>query len=76
MTLEPRSSSTNTSQGARFGPRAIRAASSRQIPLRSFNQRAGINPYTAGLRVLDCGDIPVTAFDNALALRQMTEAYT
>jgi agmatinase len=25
-------------------------------------------------RVLDCGDIPVTPFDNNLALRQMTEA--
>lgn len=25
---------------------------------------------------MDCGDIPVTPFDNALALRQMTEALT
>lgn len=26
--------------------------------------------------MIDCGDIPITPFDNALALRQMTEAFT
>lgn len=62
--------------GARFGPRALRAASARQLPPLTYNVRAGIDPYTSGLKVLDCGDIPVTAFDNVLALRQMTEAYT
>src|SRR4051794_29983496 len=31
--------------GARFGPRAIRAASQRQRIGRAFNHRAGINPY-------------------------------
>src|SRR5271156_3975502 len=61
--------------GARFGPRAIRAASARQIPSRSFNHRAAINPYSSWARILDCGDIPITPFDNALALYQMTEAY-
>jgi agmatinase len=61
--------------GARFGPRAIRAASARQISHRSFNTRAGINPFTSWPHILDCGDIPITPFDNALALRQMTEAY-
>lgn len=30
--------------GARFGPKAIRAASARQVGFRSFNARAGINP--------------------------------
>lgn len=62
--------------GARFGPRSIRAASARQTPYRSFNHRAGINPYVNWASVLDCGDIPVTPFDNALALHQMTSAYT
>ena len=61
--------------GARFGPRAIRAASARQISHRGFNTRAGINPFTSWPHILDCGDIPITPFDNALALRQMTEAY-
>jgi agmatinase len=62
-------------KGARFGPRAIRAASSRQIPYRAFNARAGINPYQSWAKIVDCGDIPITPFDSALAERQMTEAY-
>lgn len=62
--------------GARFGPRAIRAASARQTAFRGFNARAGINPYTSWAKVLDCGDIPVSPFDNGLALRQMTSAFT
>lgn len=61
--------------GARFGPRAIRAASARQTSFRGFNARAGLNPYTSWARILDCGDIPITPFDNALAVRQMSEAF-
>ncbi|MCJ1411818.1 hypothetical protein MMC19_005910 [Ptychographa xylographoides] len=62
--------------GARFGPRAIRAASSRQTSFRGFNPRRGLNPYTSPLTILDCGDIPITPFDNALALTQMTSAFS
>jgi agmatinase len=65
----------NFDVGARFGPRAIRAASSRQTPFRSYNPRANINPYKSWAKIVDCGDIPVTPFDNALALRQMDEAF-
>ncbi|KAF2189797.1 Arginase/deacetylase [Zopfia rhizophila CBS 207.26] len=61
--------------GARFGPRAIRAGSSRQTSFRGFNPRANLNPYTSWAKIVDCGDIPITPFDNALALRQMSEAY-
>ena len=61
--------------GARFGPRAIRAASSRQTSFRGFNHRAALNPYSTAFEILDCGDIPVTPLDNGLALRQMSEAY-
>lgn len=68
-------SNAPSSLGARFGPRAIRAASSRQTSFRGFNHRASLNPYTTPFKVLDCGDIPVTPFDNALALHQMSEAY-
>ncbi|RYC64491.1 hypothetical protein CHU98_g1691, partial [Xylaria longipes] len=49
--------------GARFGPRAIRAASARQTTYRGFNPRASINPYQNWAKVLDCGDIPVTPID-------------
>jgi len=61
--------------GARFGPRAIRAASSRQTSFRGFNTRAGLNPYLSWATILDCGDIPITPFDNSVALTQMTTAY-
>ncbi|KAI9764172.1 MAG: hypothetical protein M1840_008654 [Geoglossum simile] len=61
--------------GARFGPRAIRAASSRQSSFRGFNPRASLNPYTSWATILDCGDIPVTPFDNAIALAQMSQAF-
>ncbi|KAF2438003.1 Arginase/deacetylase [Karstenula rhodostoma CBS 690.94] len=61
--------------GARMGPRAIRTASARHIPSRGFNPHAKLNPYRSWARILDCGDIPVTPFDNAVAIRQMTEAY-
>ncbi|KAI8634761.1 agmatinase [Xylariaceae sp. FL1651] len=61
--------------GARFGPRAIRAASARQTSFRGFNPRAGINPYQNWAKVLDCGDIPVIPIDNAQALAQMSAAF-
>ncbi|EPX73376.1 agmatinase 2 [Schizosaccharomyces octosporus yFS286] len=61
--------------GARFGPRAIRTASSRQTSLRSFNPSLNINPYRTNTKIIDCGDIPITPFDNKLALKQMTEGY-
>ena len=44
--------------------------------MRGYNPRASLNPYTDWATVIDCGDIPITPFDNALALRQMTEAFT
>jgi len=61
--------------GARFGPRAIRHASSRQTSFRGFNPRAGINPYQNWAKIIDCGDIPITPMDNGVALQQMTEAF-
>lgn len=60
-------------KGARFGPRFIRAASARQIAFRSFNPRANINPYSNWAKIVDCGDIPVTPYDNAIAREQMTQ---
>ncbi|KAF2722556.1 Arginase/deacetylase [Polychaeton citri CBS 116435] len=62
--------------GARFGPRAIRAASARQTSMRGYNPRANLNPYKEWANIIDCGDIPITPFDNALALRQMSEAFS
>lgn len=75
LTQSPNSPAKTMSSGARFGPRAIRAASSRQSAFRGFNPRRGLNPYTSPFTILDCGDIPITPFDNALALTQMTVAF-
>ncbi|KAG5971534.1 hypothetical protein E4U55_001188 [Claviceps digitariae] len=61
--------------GARFGPRAIRQASARQTSFRGFNPRAGINPYQNWARIIDCGDVPITPFDNDIAREQMTQAF-
>lgn len=62
-------------KGARFGPRAIRQAASRQTSFRGFNPRANINPYQNWAKIIDCGDIPVTPMDNSVALTQMTAAF-
>lgn len=58
-----------------MGPRAIRTASARHIPSRAYHALAKVNPYQSWARVLDCGDIPITPFDNMVAVEQMTEAY-
>ncbi|SGZ50115.1 CIC11C00000003543 [Sungouiella intermedia] len=68
----PFDTATSYRSGARFGPRAIRAASQRQTSLRGYNPRASFNPYLSWANIMDCGDIPVTPMDNTLAFKQMT----
>lgn len=45
------------------------------MPGTAFNTRAGINPYKSWATVKDCGDIPVTPFDNGVAEEQMYQAF-
>lgn len=71
----PFDTSVSYRPGARFGPKAIRSASMRQVPSRSFHPALGVNPYQNWATVLDCGDIPITPYDNNLALSQMTHAF-
>jgi agmatinase len=71
----PYDTSTSYRPGARFGPRGIRAASSREKPGRSYNTLFGIDPYDVGLSVIDCGDIPITPFDAGHAFKQMEQGY-
>ncbi|KAM9912305.1 hypothetical protein OXX69_002703 [Metschnikowia pulcherrima] len=71
----PFDTATSYRSGARFGPRAIRAASQRQTSLRGYNPRANFNPFTSWAKIIDCGDIPVTPMDNHLAFKQMTMAF-
>lgn len=71
----PFDTATSYRSGARFGPRAVRAALQRQTSIRGYNPRAGFNPYQSWATILDCGDIPVTPMDNELAFQQMTMAF-
>ncbi|KAI5898066.1 Arginase/deacetylase [Schizophyllum commune H4-8] len=62
--------------GARFGPYAIRSGSRRQRASREgYSMAWGLNPYESGLKIIDCGDVPVSPFDNALAVDQLEVAY-
>lgn len=61
--------------GARFGPYHIRSGSRRQRAARGYSLSWGNNPYSMGYKILDCGDVPVSPFDNALAVDQMEVAY-
>ncbi|KAI5117735.1 hypothetical protein M0805_002080 [Coniferiporia weirii] len=62
--------------GARFGPFAIRSGARRQREGRGYTMAWGVDPYTLGAKVVDCGDVPVSPFDNALAVDQMEVAYS
>ncbi|KAK4939528.1 hypothetical protein LTR10_020237 [Elasticomyces elasticus] len=72
----PYDTSTSYRPGARFGPRGIRAASSREKKGRSYNTVWGVDPLTeGGLNIVDCGDIPITPFDAQHAFKQMEQGY-
>ncbi|KAI0686013.1 Arginase/deacetylase [Cytidiella melzeri] len=62
--------------GARFGPYGIRSGSRRQRESRGWTLSWQTNPYAQGSRIIDCGDVPVNAMDNALAVDQMEVAYS
>ncbi|KAF8486711.1 Arginase/deacetylase [Gautieria morchelliformis] len=62
--------------GARFGPYGIRSGSRRQRELRGYTMAWASNPYLQGSKIMDCGDVPVSPFDNALAVEQIEAAYT
>jgi agmatinase len=60
--------------GARFGPGGIRQGS-RRIGSFSYNIYTGKNAFTQGLKVVDCGDVPLTVLDNTVALKQLDKAH-
>jgi len=71
----PYDTSTSYRPGARFGPRGIRAGSSREKKGRSYNTVWEVDPFEEGLSIVDCGDIPITPFDAAHAFKQMEQGY-
>ncbi|BGP34304.1 hypothetical protein JCM10296v2_006119 [Rhodotorula toruloides] len=72
----PFDTSVSYRPGARFGPNAIRQGSRRHATNRAYSIPWNFNPFLAGAKVLDCGDVPISPYDNALAMDQIETAYS
>ena len=66
---------TSYRPGARFGPAGIRAGSRRLTLYGGYNVPLEVNPFLSGLKVVDCGDIPVTPYDNKFAIKQIEDGH-
>lgn len=71
----PFDTGTSYRPGARFGPAGIRAGSRRLTLYGGYNVPLEVNPFLSGLKIVDCGDIPVTPYDNKYALKQIEEGH-
>ncbi|KAF9038688.1 agmatinase [Panaeolus papilionaceus] len=71
----PFDTGTSYRPGARFGPAGIRAGSRRLTLYGGYNVPLDVNPFNSGLRVVDCGDIPVTPYDNKFAIQQIEKGH-
>ncbi|KAJ7443848.1 hypothetical protein FB451DRAFT_1568568 [Mycena latifolia] len=69
----PFDTTTSYRAGARFGPQAIRLGSGGG---RQHTLSWGSSPFDLGARLMDCGDVPLSAFDNGKAIDQMEVAYS
>ncbi|CAH0055909.1 unnamed protein product [Clonostachys solani] len=69
----PFDTATSYRTGTRFGPNAIRQGSRAASLAGHYNYRQGINPFTQNISIVDCGDFPISPFDNALSFAQMEE---
>ncbi|GAA6022790.1 hypothetical protein JCM10207_000418 [Rhodosporidiobolus poonsookiae] len=73
---QPFDTSVSFRPGARFGPNAIRQGSRRHATNRAYSIPWNFNPYEQGTVLVDCGDVPVSPYDNSLALDQLETAYS
>ncbi|KJA15098.1 hypothetical protein HYPSUDRAFT_92098 [Hypholoma sublateritium FD-334 SS-4] len=71
----PFDTGTSYRPGAHFGPAGIRAGSRRLTLYDGYNVPLEVNPFNAGLRIVDCGDIPVTPYDNKFAIQQIEDGH-
>ncbi|KAF8997840.1 agmatinase [Cyathus striatus] len=71
----PFDTGTSYRPGARFGPAGIRAGSRRLTLYGGYNVPLEVNPFQSGLRIVDCGDIPVTPYDNKYAIKQIEDGH-
>ncbi|KAL4920522.1 arginase family-domain-containing protein [Aspergillus aurantiobrunneus] len=71
----PFDTGTSYRPGARFGPGGIRQGSRRLNLYGGYNVPLEANPFNNELKILDCGDVPVTSYDNAWAIQQIEEGH-
>ncbi|PBK72424.1 agmatinase [Armillaria solidipes] len=71
----PFDTGTSYRPGARFGPAGIRTGSRRLTLYGGYNVPLESNPFQSGLKIVDCGDIPVTPYDNKVAIKQIEEGH-
>jgi len=71
----PFDTGTSYRPGARFGPAGIRAGSRRLTLYGGYNVPLQVNPFQSGLKIVDCGDIPVTPYDNKYAIQQIEDGH-
>ncbi|CAO3651520.1 unnamed protein product [Cunninghamella echinulata] len=71
----PFDTATSYRPGARFGPAGVREGSRMTVVAGSYSTSLNHDPYNSGYNLYDCGDIPVTPFDNKKAIKQMYEGY-
>ncbi|KAF1345316.1 arginase family-domain-containing protein [Delphinella strobiligena] len=71
----PFDTGTSYRPGARFGPSGIRQGSRRLNLYGGYNVPLAANPFDSWATVLDCGDIPVTSYDNEWAIKQIEEGH-
>ncbi|THH07518.1 hypothetical protein EW145_g3326 [Phellinidium pouzarii] len=68
----PFDTGTSYRPGARFGPAGIRAGSRRTGLGGPYNVPLDVNAFE-NLTIVDCGDIPVTPYDSAVAIKQIED---
>ncbi|KAI1610790.1 agmatinase 1 [Exophiala viscosa] len=71
----PFDTGTSYRPGARFGPSGIRQGSRKVRFSGGYNVPMDANPFNFWGKVIDCGDIPVTSYDNHYALQQIEEGH-
>ncbi|CAA92310.1 Agmatinase [Schizosaccharomyces pombe] len=71
----PFDTGTSYRPGARFGPSGIREGSRRLNLYGGYNVPMETNPFNNWAKIVDCGDIPLTSYDNAVAIKQIENGH-
>ncbi|KAK4701349.1 agmatinase, partial [Phenoliferia sp. Uapishka_3] len=71
----PFDTGTSYRPGARFGPAGIRQGSRRLTLYGGYNVPLEVNPFRSWAKLVDCGDVPVTPYDNKFAIKQMENGH-